>query len=548
MLILIKLKKNLLCWTFPTRYYTQNYFSRWDSFSPKLFASPLKKRIENSTTLGWSFFAIGHPPAIKSSSIVSFNYYLMMRRLVFLWISVYASTFAAERVPSNTPWLKKETTNHQKITSIRVWNQDAIEPQCDIFVMAGSPSSSPTRSLQTNQRIQKVVPQHDPLLSRSSARWMLVLCAFMYGTTYPLTKSLQESMHPSMVTALRFNIAAMFFVPQLRHVWNRPMLLWRSMELGLLCSIGFIRSVQDILIQLSIAITAMLLINTSSAPFIASSTPSNTPHLYLISSSPSHINIPLLIVYQSTLSSLISQAMVLSETSASKAAFFGGLSVVMPPLFELIVVVMENMKKWWWIERFLDCLKLSTRQRERQQQLLHANKAKVPTSSSSLKASTASSSSTTTTTTVSLLARMLKSPLITPALALCGAAWLACGGTSIFSLVILLYCLSCNVHPPPPLPPVLSYTPILSLHPNPPPLIPSPPPSYPPLHLSHSQGLFVLIYDGVICGYSLLLLPLPCVSGAPQRSVNTPFYTNTLLIPTHSFIPTQYFSFIYFYS
>ena len=174
----------------------------------------------------------------------------MMHRLIFLWISVYASTFAAERAPTNTPWLKKESTSHQKITSIRVWNQDPIEPQCNVFIVAASSSSSPTRSSQTNQKIQKVVSQQDPLLSRSSARWMLVLCAFMYGTTYPLTKSLQESMHPSMVTALRFNIAAMFFVPQLRHVWNHPMLLWSSMELGLWCSIGFIRSVQVILMYL----------------------------------------------------------------------------------------------------------------------------------------------------------------------------------------------------------------------------------------------------------------------------------------------------------
>jgi hypothetical protein len=167
-----------------------------------------------------------------------------MRRIVFLWISLYASTFAAERSP--TPLMKKESsTSHQKITSIRVWNQDPVEPQCDVFVVAVSPSSSPIRSLQNNQRIQQEIPPHDPLLSRSSARWMLVLCAFMYGTTYPLTKLLQESIHPSMVTALRFNIAALFFLPQLTYVLHHPTLLLRSMELGLWCSIGFIRSVED---------------------------------------------------------------------------------------------------------------------------------------------------------------------------------------------------------------------------------------------------------------------------------------------------------------
>ena len=170
-----------------------------------------------------------------------------MRRLVLLWITVYAGTFAADTGP--TSWLKKEITSHQKISSTKVWNQNPVEPQFDVVVVASSPSSSPTRSLKLNRNMPQEIP-HDPLLSRSTARWMLVLCAFMYGTTYPLTKLLQDSIHPSMVTALRFNIAALFFVPQLKHVWNDPTLLLSSMELGLWCSIGFIRSVYDVIASL----------------------------------------------------------------------------------------------------------------------------------------------------------------------------------------------------------------------------------------------------------------------------------------------------------
>lgn len=270
-----------------------------------------------------------------------------MRKLFLLWISVVTYVVTSELVP--TPWLKTKDSTNQRIINNQGQNyQDQVIRQYDLFVVATSPSSySPVSSAQTKRIIQQEV-HHAPLLSRSSARWMLVLCAFMYGTTYPLTKLLQESMHPSMVTALRFNIAAVFFVPQLKHVWNHTQLLLCSMELGLWCSIGF-----------------------------------------------------------------ISQAMVLSETSASKAAFFGGLSVVMPPLFELIMSLMEKGKSCW-----LDHSIPTTTTRQLHPQPWYA------AANVNLKASATATSSA----AASILARVVKSPLITPALALCGAAWLACGG------------------------------------------------------------------------------------------------------------------------
>ena len=160
----------------------------------------------------------------------------MMRQLLLLSITVFASIYAATSEQTTTSWLKKKNTVlTASRQSIRKWNHDPVRSQFDVLVVASSKA----------KQIQQQQEHHDgSLLSRSSARWMLVLCAFMYGTTYPLTKLLQESIHPSMVTALRFNIAALFFIPQLPHiVTNQPTmeLMWRSVELGVWCSIGFIR-------------------------------------------------------------------------------------------------------------------------------------------------------------------------------------------------------------------------------------------------------------------------------------------------------------------
>ena len=167
-------------------------------------------------------------------------------------------------------------------------------------------------------------------LRRSTARLLLATCAALYGSTYPLTKQLQDVMSPSMVTALRFSIAVMFFLPQMARVFGDPALLLSTLELGVWSSMGF-----------------------------------------------------------------ISQANVLSKTSASKAAFFGSLSVIMPPLFELVAAVAQRVQAL-------------------------AGRPSAGGATQQPKAAAAPQRS--------LLGRVVRLPVITPALALCGAAWLACGG------------------------------------------------------------------------------------------------------------------------
>jgi len=175
-----------------------------------------------------------------------------------------------------------------------------------------------------------VVPTQPPL-RRSTARLLLAMCAALYGSTYPLTKQLQEAMIPSMVTTLRFALAVLFFLPQMKRVFGDPALLLSTLELGLWSAMGF-----------------------------------------------------------------ISQAKVLSKTSASKAAFFGGLSVIMPPLFELVAAIVQKVQA------------LAGRTPARPRPTAAAAAAPGPQ--------------------LSLLGRAVRLPVITPALALCGAAWLACGG------------------------------------------------------------------------------------------------------------------------
>mmetsp|Transcript_15463 Transcript_15463/g.14823 ORF Transcript_15463/g.14823 Transcript_15463/m.14823 type:complete len:393 (-) Transcript_15463:146-1324(-) len=109
-----------------------------------------------------------------------------------------------------------------------------------------------------------------PYLEASTARILLVSCAALYGSNYPLTKLLQDSLHASFVTALRFVIASLFFIPAtIKGLRGDSGLVVGSIELGIWCTIGF-----------------------------------------------------------------ISQAIVLTKTSASKAAFFCGLGVIMPPIFD----------------------------------------------------------------------------------------------------------------------------------------------------------------------------------------------------------------------
>ena len=179
--------------------------------------------------------------------------------------------------------------------------------------------------LATSQR--KVVSALNP----AKARALLVSCAALYGSNYPLTKLLQDALNPAFVTTLRFVIASVFFLPStIRGLSGEANLSLGSIELGIWCSIGF-----------------------------------------------------------------ISQAMILTKTSASKAAFFCGLSVLMPPIFALV----EDL-----FSRF------STNNTP------VAKSLKEPPAASLDKKPSGS-----------VLYKLMKSPFIKPFLALCGAAILEWG-------------------------------------------------------------------------------------------------------------------------
>ena len=172
----------------------------------------------------------------------------------------------------------------------------------------------------------------EPVLSASKARAILVFCAALYGSNYPLTKVLQDSLNPAFVTTLRFAIASLLFLPStFRGLRGEPGLSRGSIELGIWCSIGF-----------------------------------------------------------------ISQAMVLTQTSASKAAFFCGLSVLMPPIFELLEPLFSRG---------------NSKQASGLKSNPLANTVKVMPQTSA----------------TSLARKFLKIPLIKPFLALCGAAILEWG-------------------------------------------------------------------------------------------------------------------------
>ena len=180
-------------------------------------------------------------------------------------------------------------------------------------------------------------------LQPSTARALLVSCAALYGSNYPLTKLLQDSLNPAFVTTLRFVIASMFFLPSsIRGMRGESGLSKGSIELGIWCSIGF-----------------------------------------------------------------ISQAIILTKTSASKAAFFCGLSVIMPPIFD-------------FFDGFLS--KVSSK-RIQDEKLATTLSAEVGRS-------------------LSFVYRISRMPLIKPLLALCGAAILEWGSgmepacLSDFSLLI----------------------------------------------------------------------------------------------------------------
>jgi drug/metabolite transporter (DMT)-like permease len=128
------------------------------------------------------------------------------------------------------------------------------------------------KRISTSEIIANAQTVAKPYLKSSTARALLVSCAALYGSNYPLTKLLQDSLHASFVTALRFVIASLFFIPAtIKGLRGDAELVAGSIELGVWCTIGF-----------------------------------------------------------------ISQAIVLTKTSASKASFFCGLGVIMPPIFDWI--------------------------------------------------------------------------------------------------------------------------------------------------------------------------------------------------------------------
>ena len=184
-------------------------------------------------------------------------------------------------------------------------------------------------------------------LQPSTARALLVSCAALYGSNYPLTKLLQDSLNPAFVTTLRFIIASIFFLPSsIRGLRGEIGLSKGSIELGIWCSIGF-----------------------------------------------------------------ISQAMILTKTSASKAAFFCGLSVLMPPIFNFIEGLLLRMNSH------------------------HIQGEKIATTAADLPAVQKGQS-------ISFVYKISRMPFIKPLLALCGAAVLEWGSgmepaqMSDFSLLI----------------------------------------------------------------------------------------------------------------
>lgn len=119
-------------------------------------------------------------------------------------------------------------------------------------------------------------------LSRNLARLLLVGCSMTYGYGYVNTKQLQQLLDPSIVTALRFVLAALVFLPSIVSNWKyaNADTIRGGVELGTLCAIGF-----------------------------------------------------------------ISQGASLQNTSASKVAFFCGLSVIMPPLFGVIEGLLDCWRR-----------------------------------------------------------------------------------------------------------------------------------------------------------------------------------------------------------
>ena len=74
----------------------------------------------------------------------------------------------------------------------------------------------------------------------SQARILQGICAFLYGNTYILTKVLQESMSPALLSTLRFSIASLCFLPVLTSYRPSFKLICHSVVIGIWCAIAFI--------------------------------------------------------------------------------------------------------------------------------------------------------------------------------------------------------------------------------------------------------------------------------------------------------------------
>lgn len=110
-------------------------------------------------------------------------------------------------------------------------------------------------------------------LSRTVSRLLLVGCAMTYGYGYVNTKVLQQILEPSIVTTLRFMLASLVFLPSVISNWK-----YSNTEA----------------LKGGMELGALCAIG------------------------------------------FISQGISLQSTSASKVAFFCGLSVIMPPIFSII--------------------------------------------------------------------------------------------------------------------------------------------------------------------------------------------------------------------
>ena len=136
------------------------------------------------------------------------------------------------------------------------------------------------RALSTAEVIANLQLTAEAVLKPSTARALLVSCAALYGSNYSLTKLLQDALNPAFVTTFRFLIASAVFLPS---------------------------TIRGLMGGSALALGSMELGVWCSIGFI-------------------------------------SQAMVLTKTSASKAAFFCGLSVLMPPIFEVVEKLICNVR------------------------------------------------------------------------------------------------------------------------------------------------------------------------------------------------------------